>query len=58
MHLTTDPNPGDLLQDPEIDIVVEVMGGVEPARDYILQALSAGKHVVTANKECLSQGRH
>jgi len=51
--LTTDPNL--ILQDPEIDIVVEVMGGVEPARDYILKALTAGKHVVTANKEVLAK---
>jgi len=37
------------------DLVVEVMGGIEPARDYILRALQAGKHVVTANKALLSQ---
>ena len=37
------------------DLVVEVMGGTEPARDYILRALQAGKHVVTANKQLLSQ---
>jgi homoserine dehydrogenase len=37
------------------DLVVEVMGGLEPARDYILRAMSAGKHVVTANKQVLSQ---
>ena len=36
-------------------LVVEVMGGLEPAREYILRALSAGKHVVTANKALLSQ---
>ena len=37
------------------DLVVEVMGGVEPARDYVLRAMQAGKHVVTANKQLLSQ---
>jgi len=37
------------------DLVVEVIGGIDPARDYILRALRAGKHVVTANKALLSQ---
>jgi homoserine dehydrogenase len=37
------------------DLVVEVIGGTDPARDYILRALAAGKHVVTANKQVLSQ---
>jgi homoserine dehydrogenase len=37
------------------DLVVEVMGGIEPARDYVLRALEAGRHVVTANKQLLSQ---
>ena len=37
------------------DLVVEVMGGVEPAREYMLRAMRAGKHVVTANKAVLSQ---
>jgi len=37
------------------DLVVEVMGGIEPARDYVLRAMRAGKHVVTANKQLLSQ---
>ena len=37
------------------DLVVEVMGGLEPAREYVLRALRAGKHVVTANKQLLSQ---
>ena len=39
----------------EADLVVEVMGGVEPAREYVLAAMRAGKHVVTANKQLLSQ---
>ena len=37
------------------DLIVELIGGIEPARTYILQALAAGKHVVTANKQVLSQ---
>jgi homoserine dehydrogenase len=37
------------------DLVVEVMGGLEPARDHVLRAMSAGRHVVTANKQLLSQ---
>lgn len=37
------------------DLVVEVMGGVEPAREYVLRALEAGRHVVTANKQLLSR---
>ena len=37
------------------DLIVEVMGGIEPARDYVLRAMAAGKHVVTANKQLLSQ---
>jgi homoserine dehydrogenase len=43
-----------LVTDPEIDVVVEVMGGVEPARELLLDALKAGKPVVTANKELLA----
>jgi homoserine dehydrogenase len=38
----------------EVDVVLELMGGIEPARSLILEALAAGKHVVTANKELLS----
>jgi homoserine dehydrogenase len=37
------------------ELVVEVMGGIEPARDYVLRAMEAGRHVVTANKQLLSQ---
>ena len=47
-------NPDDILEDPEIDIVVEVMGGIDLARDYILRALEAKKHVVTANKDLMA----
>jgi homoserine dehydrogenase len=37
------------------DLIVELMGGIEPTRDYVLRALAAGRHVVTANKQLLSQ---
>src|SRR5215212_2605118 len=37
------------------DLVVELMGGIDPTRDYVLRALRAGRHVVTANKQLLSQ---
>jgi len=50
--LTT--NAADILNDPEIDIVVELMGGYEPARTFILTAIGQGKHVVTANKALLA----
>ncbi|MDF2626890.1 MAG: homoserine dehydrogenase [Symbiobacteriaceae bacterium] len=45
----------EILADPSIKIVVEVMGGVEPARAYMIDALKAGKTVVTANKDVVSQ---
>ena len=50
--LTTDC--ADVLDNPEIDVVVEVMGGVDIAREYILKALKAKKHVVTANKDLIA----
>lgn len=50
--LTTDP--ADILQDPDIDIVVEVMGSTTPTKQYILAALKAGKTVVTANKDIMA----
>ncbi len=50
--LTT--NSDDVLKNPNIDIVVEVMGGVDQAREYILEALHAKKHVVTANKDLIA----
>ncbi|WP_439566406.1 homoserine dehydrogenase, partial [Gloeocapsopsis crepidinum] len=40
---------------PEVDIVVEVLGGLEPARSLILKAIENGKHVVTANKAVISR---
>jgi len=44
-----------ILTDPGIEIVVELIGGIEPAREYIRRALSAGKLVVTANKALLAE---
>ena len=44
----------DIITDDDIQIVVEVMGGIEPARTYITQALQAGKNVVTANKDLMA----
>ncbi|MBV6508873.1 MAG: Homoserine dehydrogenase [Acidimicrobiales bacterium] len=49
---TTDPVA--VVDDPGIDLVVEVIGGIEPARELILAALSGGKPVITANKELLA----
>ena len=43
----------EIVRDPSIDVVVEVMGGLEPAYDYISAAMRAGKHVVTANKQLM-----
>ncbi|GAB7386538.1 homoserine dehydrogenase [Bacillaceae bacterium] len=50
--ITTDPYA--LLHDPEIDVVIEVIGGIQPAKEYILEALEQGKHVVTANKDLMA----
>jgi homoserine dehydrogenase len=50
--LTTDVNQ--LFNDPEIDIVVELIGGIKPAKDFIMKAIQNGKHVVTANKALLA----
>ena len=44
----------EVMEDPEIAIVVELIGGLEPARTFILQALEKGKHIVTANKALLA----
>ena len=48
-------NFDEILNDPEISIVVEVMGGLMPAKDYMLRAMRAGKHVVTANKDVIAE---
>ena len=47
-------NVDDILRDPEIDIVVELIGGIRPAKDFILKAINNHKHVVTANKALLA----
>jgi len=52
-RLTTDPEK--ILGDPDIRVVVEVIGGTGPAKDYILRALRAGKSVVTANKDVMAE---
>lgn len=45
----------EILRDEQIQIVIEVVGGIEPAKDYVLQAMQAGKQVVTANKDLLAE---
>lgn len=51
--LTT--NPFDVIDNPKIDIVVELIGGISPAREWVLQAIANGKHVVTANKALIAK---
>lgn len=50
--LTTEAN--DILEDRDVDIVVELIGGIHPAKEFILRAINNGKHVVTANKALLA----
>jgi len=45
----------DVIDDPDVRVVVELIGGVDTARDYVLRALRSGKHVVTANKALLAE---
>lgn len=47
-------DPWEVVRDPEIDVVIEVMGGIEPTKAYILEALRNGKHVITANKDLMA----
>ncbi len=47
-------NPFDVVDNPEIDIVVEMIGGLKPAKDLVMMAIENGKHVVTANKALLA----
>ncbi|HYK74727.1 MAG TPA: homoserine dehydrogenase [Pseudoneobacillus sp.] len=47
-------NPDDILLDSDIDVVIEVMGGIEETKEYMIKALSEGKHVVTANKDLMA----
>lgn len=44
----------DVIKDPEIDIVMELIGGIEPAKTFILKAIQNGKHIITANKALLA----
>ena len=48
------PNAEEVIEDPEIDIVMELMGGIEPAKSYILKAIHNKKHIITANKALLA----
>lgn len=50
--LTTDPN--EIVNDPEMDVIIEVMGGVADTKDLLLKALKKGKHIVTANKDLMA----
>lgn len=54
--LSFDPN--DVLDDPDVDVVVEVIGGVEPAGSFVRRAIANGKSVVTANKALLAEHGH
>ncbi|MGG1834492.1 homoserine dehydrogenase [Cytobacillus firmus] len=47
-------NPEDILNDADIDVVIEVMGGIEETRNHLKKALGNGKHVVTANKDLMA----
>ena len=53
--ITLTDNFDTIIHDKEISIVVEVMGGIHPAKDYMLRAMAAGKHVVTANKDVIAE---
>ena len=47
-------DPDVIFNDPEIDIVIELLGGIEPASSFMLKAMENGKHVVTANKAAVA----
>src|SRR5690606_21590599 len=47
-------NVNEILEDPSIRIVVELMGGIEPARTYLVEALKRSKTIVTANKDVMA----
>ena len=53
-HTMLTTNWKDIVEDKEIDIVIEVMGGIEPARTYLMEALHAGKNIVSANKDLIA----
>jgi len=52
VRLTADPVA--VVDDPDVEVVVELMGGTDPARELVLRAIAAGKHVVTANKALIA----
>lgn len=52
-NMLTD-NPEDVIYNPEVDVVIEVMGGIEKTREYLLQALKNKKQVITANKDLMA----
>ena len=47
-------DPDEIFKDPDIDIVIELLGGIEPATSFMIAAMENGKHVVTANKAALA----
>ena len=47
-------NVDEILDDPEIDVIIEVMGGIEETKDYLLHAIKNKKHIVTANKDLMA----
>jgi len=53
-HIRLSQDANELFANDDLDIIVELIGGLEPARTFLLQAIAAGKHVVTANKALLS----
>jgi len=48
-------NPLDVVNDPEVEIIIEVAGGISQIRESVLQAIENGKHIVTANKELIAR---
>ena len=55
--LLTD-NWNEIIEDDSISIIIEVMGGIEPAKSYLLEAMKAGKQIVTANKDLIAEHGH
>jgi homoserine dehydrogenase len=53
-HISLTTDPLDIINDPEIDIILELIGGAGPVKDMVLQAIANGKHVVTANKSLIA----
>lgn len=51
-------NPFEVIDDPEIEILAELIGGVEPAHEYVMRAIKSGKNIVTANKEMMAKAGH